>query len=455
MKKIYLDYASTAPIDPEVKAAMAPYFSEKFGNPGSLHSFGQEAMTAVDLSRETVAKIIGADFREIVFTGSATEANNFALRGIVKAARFFPSETGRSLAPAASAALGLSPRRLAASRQDRARRGSETFLQKKTALLRIIVSSIEHESVLETAKDLAENEGVEVIYLPVNKNGMVDLKKLKESLNERTILVSVMHANNEIGTIQPIAEISNIVRNFREELRIKNDEPTKKSKFIIHNSPFPLFHTDAVQAFQFLDCDVEKLGVDFMTLSAHKIYGPKGIGILYVRKQNFLNTKSYFLDSIITGGGQEFNLRSGTENVPAIVGFAEAVELADKLREKESKRIGDLRNYFWQEIKKIYPKVQLNPTNNLQPIICIPNILNIYFPNRRAEDLIIKMDMVGLAVSAGSACAARATEFSHVLTALGLSKERIRGSVRFSFGRFTTKSEVKEALRRLKNLNLA
>lgn len=390
MKRIYLDYAATTPVDVEVERAMKPYFSEFFGNAGSLYCFGQKAMAALDESREKIAKAINADFREIIFTGSATEANNLALRGVVKSVQLF----------------------------------SETFRAKKTEpLYRIIISSIEHESVLETARDL-EREGVEVIYLLVDKNGLVNLKKLKESLNERTILVSIMCANNEIGTIQPIKEIAKIIKDYR------------------NSGVYPLFHSDCVQAFQFLDCNVNDLGVDLMTLSAHKIYGPKGIGALYVCSPN---SKSQILNSIISGGGQEFGLRSGTENIPLIVGFAKAIELAVKNREKETKRISILRDYFWKQIRKIYPRVQLNePLKNR-----LPNILNIYFPKKSAEDLLIKFDLAGVAVSAGSACSARSLEPSHVLRACGLPVERIKSSLRISLGKFTTKAELNETIKRI------
>lgn len=417
MEKIYLDYAATTPVDPKVRIAMAPYFSEKLGNPSSLHSFGQEAMAAVDRSRETIARILGADFREIIFTGSATEANNLALRGAVKQFKI------------------------------------SNF---KFKIPRIIVSAIEHESILETAKDLEKNENVEVVYLTVNKNGVVDLKKFKDFLNERTILVSVMHANNEIGVIQPISEIARIISAFRE------DENKKLNRNI--DCVYPIFHSDTAQSFQFLSCNVLELGVDMMTISAHKLYGPKGVGVLFHKN---IAGHSY-LSPIICGGGQEFDLRSGTENVAGIVGFAKAVELSENFRDRELKRILELKNYFWNGLKKIYPKAEINGIKNRESrikrndfkksksiiydsLFSIPNIINVYFPNRKAEDLIIKMDIAGLAVSAGSACTARATKFSHVLTALGLSKERIRGSVRFSFGRFTTESEVKEALIRLKS----
>lgn len=400
MRRIYLDYAASTPVDPEVLRAMEPYFGEKFGNPGSLHSFGQEAIKAVDESRETIAKAIGAKFEEIIFTGSATEANNLALRGVVKNLK--------------SQIANRKPR--------------------------IIVSAIEHESVLETARDL-ERDGVEVICLPIDKRGIVDLVALKNALNERTVLVSVMYANNEIGAIQPIAEIAKIIKDFKDK----------------NSANFPLFHVDAAQAFQFLDCDINKLGVDLVTLSAHKIYGPKGIGGLYIRN---LKPSTYNLKPIIIGGGQEFGMRSGTENVPLIVGFAEAVRLIAKNRESESKKIAKLRDYFWTELKKIYPKAE---TNGCQPsnVKCqtLPNVLNVYFPDHEAQFLLTKLDLAGVAASAGSACRSRAVETSYVIEALGHSRgstgltasERAKRSIRFSFGRPTKELEIKEALKTLKN----
>lgn len=395
MERIYLDYAATTPVTPSVLEAMTPYFSEKFGNPGSLHSFGQEAIAAVDRSREAIAKSIGADFREIIFTGSATEANNLALRGVVK------SQKSNVKSP------------------------------------RIIISTIEHESVLETARDL-ERDGVEVIYLPVDHNGVVDLEQLKSALNDRTVLVSVMYANNEIGSVQPIAAIGETIREFRT----------------YHTRALPLFHTDAAQAFQYFDCDVNKLGVDLMTLSAHKIYGPKGVGALYVRKnpesriQNLESGKRLpdsryqILDALITGGGQEFGLRSGTENVPSIVGFAKATELAIEAREHEAKRVGDLKRTFWNGLKKICPDAETNGSREHDA----PHILNVYFPERLAEELLTRFDIAGLAVSSGSACRSRAAESSYVIEALGFTKERARRNIRFSFGRLTTEKELDRAL---------
>ncbi|MEK9154583.1 MAG: cysteine desulfurase family protein [Patescibacteria group bacterium] len=419
MKRIYLDYAATTPVDKEVLRAMSPYFSEKFGNPGSLHSYGQKAITAVDESREKIAKIIGADFREIIFTGSATEANNLAIRGLLKGIR--------------NQELGIGENKI-------------ILQNSKFKIPRIIVSSIEHESILETCRDL-ERDGIEIIYLPVNRQGFIDLKKLKNSLNENTILISIMYANNEIGTIQPITKISEIIKNFRATY-----------------GSYPVFHTDATQAFQFLNCDVDKLGVDLMTLSAHKIYGPKGIGMLYVKNQN---SKIKILNSIITGGGQEFGLRSGTENVPSIVGFAKAIELAEKNREREWKRITELANYFWREIKKICPKAEINGITNNELGIApgkikihasrfmiqkLPSILNICFPNYDANDLLMKLDLAGVAVSSGAACSARAMKPSYVLNALGYNSKKIKNSIRISFGKFTNKKELSETIKKIKKI---
>ena len=457
--RIYLDYAASTPVDRLVFDAMKPYFGEKFGNAGSLHSFGQEAMAALDASRETIAKAIGAEFREIVFTGSATEANNLALRGTLRALRESARKDGGGLCPVCN---GLRPR--------------------------IIISAIEHESVLETARCL-EREGVDVVYLPVHKNGVVDLDALKKSLNDRTVLVSVMYVNNEIGAIQPITEISEIIRNFRETRdRERGTGKEKNPRPIRVSCRYPLFHTDAVQAFQFLDCDAEKLGVDMMTLSAHKIYGPKGVGCLYVKQKleaggwNLEMGKSKIQDlrenqskkllvssfqlpaSIVTGGGQEFGMRSGTENIPLIVGFMKAVSLVTELRKKESVRIQELCWHLWRGIKKIAPKSEWNgrceKNSSVVPaeagihpsIDKIPNILNVYFPGCEAQDILTRLDLCGVAVSSGSACRARALSPSYVIAALGHTKERAKASIRMSLGRPTTKKEIDRALMVLKNV---
>jgi len=418
-KRIYLDYAASTPVDPRVEEAMLPYFSAKFGNPSSLHSFGQEAIAAVDKAREIVAKAIGANFREVIFTSSATEANNLALRGVL----------GAYLKKGIASFVGSQKTRASLMRP------------------KIIVSSIEHESILETCRDL-EKDGVEILYCPVDKSGLINLRVLENALDERTILVSVIYASNEIGTVEPIAEIAEIITKFKKE----------------KSTLFPLFHTDAAQAFQFLDCNVGALGVDLMTLSSHKIYGPKGTGALYWHKQisspkfqipgkNF--SKLPEIKPLLTGGGQEFSLRSGTENVPSIVGFAKAAELVLMEREKEVKRLGELIDYFVEGLKKICREFELNTDLSLKKgerLGTLPNILNIYFADYSAEELLMRFDRAGIAVSAGAACSSRRAEASYVITALGYDELRARRSIRVSFGRFTSKSELDEALRRIKIL---
>ena len=279
MNRLYFDNAASTAVDPRVLRAMKPYFSREYGNPGSLHSFGQKAIAAVDAARETIGKLIGVKhFREIVFTSGATEANNLALRGAVE---FYKEHHPNTVPP------------------------------------RVIISSVEHESIFETARALARC-GVEIITLPVNKEGVIDIMALKNALNEHTVIVSVMHVNNETGTIQPLREIRFMIDEFRK------------------NSPraaggaYPLFHTDAAQSFPYLYCEIGTLDVDMMTLSAHKMHGPKGVGALYVRwdEKTFPEGGGYPLAAQVTGGGQEFDARSGTENVPGIVGFARAATLA-------------------------------------------------------------------------------------------------------------------------------
>lgn len=410
-RRIYLDYAATTPVDPRVMRAMAPYWSRKFGNPGSVHWEGQQASAAVFAARQQVAQAIDADYKEVIFTGSATEANNFALRGI-------------------------SNFQFSISKQN---------LKSKSQKPKIIVSAIEHESVLETARDL-EKEGVEAVYIPVSNQGVVDVKKIAAALDERTVLVSVMYANNEIGTIQPISAIAEIVREFRIKNLEFRDKKNPKS-YILNPISYPLLHTDAVQALQYLDCNVDRLGIDLMTFSAHKIYGPKGVGALYVRQ---LNHKSYILRSIITGGGQEFGLRSGTENVPAIVGFGKAIEINESLKLKEFKRIKGLRDYFWREFQKVLPKAKLNGSATGR----LPNNLNIYIPGSSAHDRCIELDLKGIAISPGVACSARKTEPSYVIAALGFGGDRPYSSIRVTFGRPTTLAEIKRALNVFRGLGL-
>ncbi len=387
MKRIYLDHAASTPVRADTLRAMTSFFTRQFGNASSLHSFGQDAIAALDAARAELAQLASVSFRDCIFTGSATEANNLALRGAVK--RF--KEIHKGVRP------------------------------------RIIVSSIEHESVLETAKDL-ERDGVEVITLPVDVRGIVDVARLTQSLNERTVLVSVMYVNNEIGTVEPLGEIASVLHDWRMSHE---------------DSVYPLFHTDAVQAFNYYSCDMEKLRVDMLTLSAHKIGGPKGVGCLCVREREARNV----LSAVTTGGGQEFNMRSGTENVAAITGFAHAAHAAAKERAKESVRLRSLKRFFWKELKKICPDARLHGMEEARFDDASPHIVNVAFPNRPVDDILVRLDRAGVAASSGSACAARSAQHSHVLTALFEGAAR---GIRFSFGKTTTRAELVDALRRIR-----
>ncbi|MDO8676084.1 MAG: cysteine desulfurase family protein [Candidatus Azambacteria bacterium] len=389
--KIYLDYAATTPVDKEVLKEMLPYFMGNFGNASSVHSFGQEAIAVIDRSREKIAKFFNCGFNEIIFTGSATEANNLAILGIA-----------RSVSPASDRNL--------------------------VKTMHFITSVIEHESVLEPLKEL-QKIGHEITYLPVNKDGFINISDLEKAIKNNTVLVSVIYANNEIGTIQPIKEIGK----FIEKINSKRREA---------NLPKIYFHTDAVQALQFLECRPDWLKVDLMTFSGHKIYGPKGIGGLYVRK----NTPIF---PVISGGGQEFGLRSGTENVASIVGFAKAIELVFKNREVQFKHILNLRdkllNYIIKNNEEIKVNGALNPSTSLRTSNRLPNNLNLRFPGISNETLLVALDQAGVAVSAGSACSSRALGVSHVLKAIGLNEGQAKESIRITLGKNTNEKEIKKA----------
>jgi len=359
MKRIYLDYAATTPAHPEVLAAMQPYFSQRFGNASSMHSFGQEAKAAVERAREQVAALIGARPEEIVFTSGGTESNNFAVHGAVKADSH------------------------------------------------IITSAIEHHAVLEPCK-LYKN----VTILPVDKHGLVDPDELRKALTDKTVLVSIMHANNEIGTIEPIEEIGKVL----------------KGKGIV-------FHTDAVQTVGGIEVDVNKLGVDLLSLSGHKFYGPKGIGALYIRK----GTK---MKSFLLGGGQERHRRASTENVPGIVGLGVAAELAIKEMEMRNEKLLKLRNKLIEGIKKNIPDVILNG----HPEKRLPKNVDVTVKYVEGESMLLNLDMQGIAVSTGSACSSGSLEPSHVMIAIGHSPETAHGSIRFTLGRLTATNDIDRVL---------
>ena len=434
-----MDYAAGAPMDEMIERAMRPFYTDTFGNPSSSHLHGQAASRAVFLARQGIAKALNADYKELIFTGSATEANNLAIRGV------FEYALGKHplCTPAAQRDL-LSEHRSALRSGDQADALPRCSLgHTSNTPLRLVVSHIEHESVYEMCMALKSRYSAEIVEIPVNGEGIIDLAMLKAALNENTVLVSVQMANSELGIIQPIKEIAKIVRDFRDS-KISNARLMNHESYILNHCQYPLFHTDAVQAFQYMKCDVADLGVDMMTLSAHKIYGPKGIGLLYVRR--FINHKSYILNPLVVGGGQENGMRSGTENVPAIVGFAKAVEIAEKKRIKECKRVRALCDTLWQGIKKIIPDAELNGS----VIHRLPNNVSVYIPARPAQDVCIELDLMGVAVSPGTACASRAAEPSRVIKALGFSGDRSLSSIRFSLGRQTTAGEVRSVLRILK-----
>ncbi len=357
MKKIYLDYAATTPVEEKVKEAMLPFFSRSFGNPSSLHSFGRENRKAIEKARGKTADFLNASPEEIIFTGSATEANNMAIRGVI--------------------ANYEKPH--------------------------IITSLIEHPAVLKTCQAL-EKEGIEVTYLKPDQEGVISFQSLKEEIKENTALVTIMTVNNEVGTIQPIKEMAELL----------------KEKDII-------FHTDAVQAANHLNLNVKELEVDLLTLSGHKLYGPKGIGVLF--KKNSLSLKP-----LTFGGHQEKGLRPGTENVPAIVGLGRALKILEKGKEKE------LRDKLLKELLEI-EGVQLNGSLEKR----LPNNINVCIPGIEGEALLVLLDEKGLAVSTGSACSSGELKASHVLKAMGFGDERAHSSIRITLGKYTSEEEIERA----------
>lgn len=424
-KKIYLDYAASTPVDPGVVLAMEPYWNKIYANPGAIHICGQESIKAIDEARETIQKFLGAEApREIIFTGSATEANNLAIRGVVV------GKTGASLIAATPAGSVI----LDSARRAFRDKGAEPRANDAPVLLpRVITSAIEHSSVLEPIRALEKEGLVEAVYLDVNQEGLIDLDELKKALSKNTVLVTIGYANNEIGVIQPIDEVAKIIRDFK-----------KTPKPLVSSSQLPVFHTDAVQAIQFLETDVEKLGVDMMTISAHKIYGPKGIGALYVR-DGLSAQAGIRLEPIIYGGEQEYGLRSGTENVPLIVGFAKAIEIlaAWKKNSKNIQKVQNLRDYLWDNLAVRPPfggrtakKISINGSLDKR----LPNFLNVFIPTIDDETFLIALSEQGVCVSSGAACASRSQKPSHVIGALGRKREGC--NLRISLGRDTTKGEL-------------
>ncbi len=377
-RKYYFDYASTTPVDPRVFRAIEPYFIKEFGNPANLYELGHKAYRAIENSLGKIAPVLNCRPEEFIFTGSATESDNLAVLGVARANKGFGNK--------------------------------------------IIISNIEHKGII-AAGDALKEEGFEICKLKVKENGLADPKDLKKLLDEKTILVSITYADNETGTIQPIEELGRIIKKFRDD----------------NNRILPYFHIDAAQAAPYLDLDVENLGVDLMTLSSHKIYGPKGIAGLYVRKG--VNIKPL----IFGGGGGQNKLRSGTENVPGIVGFAEALMIASKEKDREGARIKELRDKLQKGIIKYVPKVILNGHQEKR----LPNFLNISILDVEGEALLLYLDRKGICANTGSACNSQSLEPSHVIIALGRPYEYAHGSLRFSLGKYTTAASVEYILKHL------
>ncbi len=376
---IYMDYAATTPVRPEVVRAMLPYFSENFGNPSSIYELAQESRGAVDRARRTIARALGCRASEVVFTSGGTEADNAAIKGVATALRNIGNH--------------------------------------------VITSSIEHHAVLHACHQL-EQFGFEVTYLPVDEDGLVDPDEVAEAINDRTVLVSVMLANNEIGTIEPVAEIAAAVQ--REAGRIGR-------KICVH--------TDAVQAVGAVDVNVQDLGVDLLSLSGHKLYGPKGIGALYIKRGTPF-------EPLILGGGQERERRSGTENVPSIVGLAEAMRLAEVERPEVTPRLTKLRDKIISSIEERIPNAKLNG----HPAVRLPNNVNVSFENVEGEPILLGLDFAGICASSGSACSSASLEPSHVLTAIGLPADLAQGSLRITIGRDTTDDDVDYMIETLTDL---
>ena len=375
MKEYYFDYAATTPVDSQVFKEMEPYLRDKYGNPSSIYNKGQEARLAIEGAREKIANILGSDTSEIIFTSCATESNNLAIKGVYFS-RYFKNQGNH-----------------------------------------IITSPIEHHSVLDTIKYLKDNFNADVTELPVSTAGIIDPEDVKKSIKDSTVLVSIMYANNEIGTIEPIEEIAYIIKDINKIREAKNLPPV-------------YFHTDAVQGVQYLDSRVDKLGINFLSITGHKFYAPKGVGVLYVKRG------SIFLPQQ-NGGGQEKHRRAGTENVANIVGIAKALELAIGKKTKEVERLRLLRDKLIEQVLNI-PGSVLTGDNKKR----LPHIASFVFKNVEGESLLLKLNTKGFYVSTGSACASGSLQPSHVLTAVGLKPEMTHSSIRISMGQYTTEDDV-------------
>lgn len=396
MPKIYFDHSATTPVDKQVFAKMLPYFSDDFGNASSIHGFGQRAAGAVDEARRQMAAAFACEPQEIIFTSGATEANNLAINGLLK---------------------GLSAQGL----KD----------------LHVITTQVEHDAIIEPCRELVRSKLAEVTYLGVKPNGVIDLAELEKAITDKTVLVSVMFANSEVGAIQPIKEIGKIIKKINErrlaeweKIRVA-DRGAKPARIY--------FHTDATQAVNFLDCNIKALHADMLSMSGHKIYGPKGVGALIIKEGTPVVT-------IQRGGHQERNFRSGTLNVPGIVGLGEAVALAVANREDNNKQVGEVRDYLIERVIKEIPEV----VGNTDVPNATPSHAHFSFVGAEGESILLALDMeAGIAVSTGSACASHTLKASRVLLAMGIKVEDTHGAIRFTLGTDNTKADVDELMKHL------
>lgn len=382
MENIFLDYNSTTPVDKDVLNEMLRYLKNNYGNPSSIHQIGQQAKKGIETARERIANFINTEPHNIIFTSGGTESINTVIKGC-----FF----------------------------------NNISLTKKN---RIIISTIEHKASIESCNYLKKKFNADIQYLLVSKEGIVETGKLKNYLNKDTILVSILYVNNETGMIQPIKKINNIIKEYN-----------------INNKTNIYFHTDAVQAAGKIKIDVKELAPDFLSLSSHKFYGPKGVGILYVKE-------GIKIDSFIHGGEQEKRRRAGTENTSAIVGMGKGAELAGKILINENKRLKKLKNKLWSGIKRIYPAAKLNGTFDNS----ISNTLNVSFPKKAGETIMLQFDMKGIAVSTGSACTVGSLKPSQTLRAMGLPESEVKSAIRFSLGKYTSENEIDTTLKILESM---
>ncbi|MCL5432881.1 MAG: cysteine desulfurase [Patescibacteria group bacterium] len=383
-KKIYLDYAATTPLDKAILQTMLPYLTFKYGNSMSIHSFGMEASLAVEAARKDLANFLNSKAEEIFFTSGATESNNIVIKGTVDA---YYKKFGKN-APKPH----------------------------------IVTTKFEHHSVLNAFKTIEKEDLAEVSYINISKDGFIDFNELKSKIKKpNTVLVSVVYVNSEIGTVQPIKKIGNLIKTMRKD------------------NIYPLFHTDATQAVNYFSCDVTDLGIDFLSFSSHKIYGPKGIGALYLKK-------NVPLKKLFDGGEQENGFRPGTHNVAGIVGFAKAIEFVIKNKNKDFVRLKTLRNFFIDKVLEEILDSNLNGSKENRS----PNNCNFRFKNIEGESLVLMLDQIGIACSTGSACSSSSLQASHVLLSIGLRPEEAHSSLRITLGRDTTKQDIEFTIEKLK-----